>query len=104
LTVKVGAENDTSHTWSQRCPTEMRECLIWLGKRCAFFAKGGRPGSASVAVWVDYMIVPSINVADNGCNDFYLCTHSASNARKFPVTLESKMAELHKFLDGVELR
>jgi hypothetical protein len=65
-----------------------------------------RPGSASVALWVDSMIVPSGNVADNGCvcKSFYLWTHSASNARKFPVAPESNMAELHKLLGGVEFR
>jgi hypothetical protein len=69
-----------------------------------FFAEGGRPGSASVAVWVDFMIVPSGNVTDNGCNAFSLCSHGASNARKFPVTLESNIAEFHKSLGGIELK
>jgi hypothetical protein len=82
----------------------MRECLKWLGKRCAVFAERGRPGSASVAVWVDSMIVPSGNVTDNGCNAFSLWTHGASNVRKFYVALESKMAELHKLLGGIEFR
>jgi hypothetical protein len=82
----------------------MRECLKWLWKRCALFAEGGRPGSASVAVWVDSMIVPSGNVTDNGCNAFYLWTHGVSNVRNFPVDPESKMAELHKLLGGVEFR
>jgi hypothetical protein len=55
-------------------------------------------------VWVYLMMVPSINVTDNGCNAFSLWIHGASNARKFPVAPESKMAELHKLLGGVELR
>jgi hypothetical protein len=33
-----------------------------------------------------------------------LLIHGASNARKFPVAPESKMAELHKLFGGVESR
>jgi hypothetical protein len=100
----MGAENTTSHPWSQRCPTEIRECLKWLGKRCALFAEGGRPGSESIAVWVDWIIVPSGKVTDRGFKLFVVLIQGASNARKFPVALESKMAELHKLFGGLESR
>jgi hypothetical protein len=57
-----------------------------------------------MAVWVDYMMLPSGNVTDKGCIAFSLWMHGASKARKFPVAPESKMAELLKLLGGVELR
>jgi hypothetical protein len=81
----------------------MRECLKWFGKIFVWFAAAGRPG-ASMAVWVDSMMVPSGKVMDKGYNAFYLWMHGASKARKFPVSPESKMAEFHKLLGGVELR
>jgi hypothetical protein len=98
----MGAENTTSHPWSQRYPTEIRECLKWLGKRCALFAEGVRPGSERIAVWVDWIIVPSCKVTDRGFKLFVLLIQGASNARKFPVAPESKMAELHKLFGGLE--
>jgi hypothetical protein len=55
-------------------------------------------------VWVDLIIVPSVNVTDNGCKAFVLLTQGALNARKFPVAPESKMAELHNLFGGVESR
>jgi hypothetical protein len=68
--VTMGAEKDTSHPWSHRCPTEMRECLKLLGKRCALFAEGGRPGREKISVWVDWIIVPSGKVTDRGFKVF----------------------------------
>jgi hypothetical protein len=100
----MGDGKTISYPWSQRCPTEMRECLKWLGKRCAFFAEVGRPGSERIAVWVDWIIVPSGKVTDRGFKVFVLLIQGASNARKFPVAQESKMAELHKLFGGVEYR
>jgi hypothetical protein len=100
----MGAEKTTSHPWSQRCPTEIRECLKWLGKRCALFAEGGRPGSERIAVWVAWIIVPSGKVTDRGFKVCVLLIQGASNARKFPVAPESKMAELHKLFGRVESR
>jgi hypothetical protein len=73
-------------------------------EKVCFFAEGGIPGSVSMAVWVGLMMVPSGNVTDKGCNAFSLLIHSASNARKFPVAPEFKMADLHKLLGGVESR
>jgi hypothetical protein len=82
----------------------MRECLKWLGKRCALFVEGGIPGSKRMDVWVYWIIVTSGNVTDNGCIVFVLLTQGALNTRKLPVAPESKMAELHSLLDGVESR
>jgi hypothetical protein len=82
----------------------MKECLKWLGNRCALFEEGGRPGSERMYMWVDRIIVPSGYVTDKGCKVFVLLTQGALNARKFPVALESKMAELHNLFDRVESR
>jgi hypothetical protein len=82
----------------------MRECLKCLGKRCALFAEGGRPGSERMAVWVYLMIVLSSKVMDRGFKGFVLLTQGALNSRKFPVAPESKMAEFHKLFGGVESR
>jgi hypothetical protein len=100
----LGVEKLTSHPWPQRCPTDMRECLKRFEKRWAWFAAGGIPGSASMAVWVDSMMLPSGNVTDKGRISFSLWMHGASKARKFPVAPESNMAEFLKLLGGVELR
>jgi hypothetical protein len=73
-------------------------------KRCALFAEGGRPGIERIDVWVDWIIVPSGKVTDNGSKVCVLLTQGALNARTFPVAPESKMAELHKLFGGVESR
>jgi hypothetical protein len=82
----------------------MREYVKWVGIRWDWFGAGERPGIASMAVWVDSMMLPSGNVTHKGCIASSLWMHGASKARKFHVAPESKMAELLNFLVGVESR
>jgi hypothetical protein len=64
----------------------------WFGERWYWCVAGGRPGSASMAVWVDYIILPYGNVTDKGFIAFPLWMYGASKARYLPVEPESKIA------------
>jgi hypothetical protein len=102
--VTLWAKKLTSQPLPQSWPTNKRECWKWFGKILAYLADIVSAGMSTVAVCVDRMKSPFGSLTSIGFTAIYLFTHGTSNARKFPVAPESKIAIGDVFSEGVELR
>ena len=78
--------------WSQSCPMEIKDPVASLGKMWAWQAESGREGMSKVAVWLDWMVLPSgRSTVMLGLAGIF-CRTGAELVRKCPVQPVSAMS------------
>ena len=101
LTAQESAVKVTVYPASQSWLVEMRDTVVRPGTMWAVFASGDRPGRLRVAICVDLRVLSSGRVMVIGTGSSRLLRTGAVSVTKWPVVLESLIANVDSAGGGV---